>query len=404
MFRSAQAGLKRAKRPFVLLGAALYAMAIPVLAIIAGTGVLPLATLLVHCALFGTMSMAYGFLSTKNARFDMGTVAVTHRGLELDNTLIAEKDELEQGVVMPTPQGTLVRFRRKGLQMPLFVKVKNEHEGVELLSSLGFDATQTAAEMRIATGLAAMPVASQMLVMMPPIFAVMIGAFLTAIFFPHAGGPVVFGMVALLITYVFSIAFAPTHVRIGTDGIVWRWLGRERFLPFSEIERAEKYEEIIGTKLQMGVRVTRRGGEIVRLPTGQTDIARSEAAALLERIDEARQARRAGHVATTDLLVRGARTISEWMEALRKVGAGVHTLRSNALPIDTLLDVVENPAAPPSQRAGAAVAAASDPSARARIRIAAETTASPKLRIALDRIAEESTPEAEIASALEDLG
>lgn len=405
MFRSPDAGIKKPKSAFVYLGAAIYALAIPVLALVFATGVYPLASLLIHCALFGTFAMAYGFLSTTSPTFDGGTIAVTHRGIELDGRVIAGKQELEQGVVMPTGQAILVRLRRKGtFTPPIFVKVKNEHEGVELLTALGFDAAHTAAEMRIATGLAAMPVAKQMLMILPAILAGMFGSFLTGLSLQDQSGPYIFVIIAMMIAYVFSVAFAPTRVRIGTDGVVSRWLGRERFMAFSEIERVERYEEYIGTKLQHGVKLFLEAARIIRLPTGQTDIGRADAAALLERINEAAAARKAGHVATTsDLLLRGERSVHEWLAVLRKVGSGAHDFRSNAVPVETLLEVVENPAAPPTQRAGAAIAAFTHPSARERIRIASEATASPKLRVAFGRIADGATDEA-IATALEDLG
>lgn len=405
VFRSPHAAIKLPKRGFVVAGFLLYALALPLLALIVSTGVYPLASLLIHCFLFGTMSLVYGYSSTKNSQYVHGTLAVTHRGLEIDGTLVAAKDDLEQGIVMPTDQGTLVRFKRKAtLSPPIFVKVKNEHEGIELLSALGFDAAHTAAEMRLATGLAAMPVWKQMSMILPPIFFGSIGAMLTALALHRTAGPYIFAILATMLVWVFGIAFAPTKVRVGTDGVVSSWLGREQFHSFADIERAERYEEYIGTKLQHGVRLILKAAEAVRLPTGQTDIGRSNASALLERIEEARAARRQGHVATTsDLLVRGTRSVAEWIAILRKVGSGTHDFRTNAVPLDTLLDVVENPAAPPSQRAGAAVAAANDPSARERIRIAAEATASPKLRVALDRIADEKTPEADLATALEEL-
>jgi hypothetical protein len=382
------------------------AMAIPVLVLVVATGVYPLLTLLIHCGLFGAMSLVYGYRSTKNARFDTGTVVVTHRGLELDGRLVAEKDDLKQGFLVPTPSNMLVRLERKSFSPSIDVRVKDEAEGHELLRALGFDAEQTAAEMRIATGLAALPVMQQVLMIVPAMLGMVLGGAVAAIVLRQAGGPIAFAMVALAILYTFTIAFTPTRVRIGTDGIATRWFGRERFIPFDAISKIETYNEIIGTKRHRGVKVwIAKTGEMVRLPTGQTDIGETEAARLIERIEEARKARQAGATARIeDLLVRGERDAKSWLEALRRIGSGVHGLRTSAVPTDALLRVVEDARAAPAARASAAVAAASEPTARARIRLAAETTASPKLRVAFERIADEQTPDTDLERSLDDFG
>lgn len=93
----------------------------------------------------------------------------------------------------------------------------------------------------------------------------------------------------------------------------------------------------------------------------------------------------------------------DWVRTLRRLGAGVHGLRTPAVPHEVLLGLVEDSSAPPIERASAAVAvlASADPELHRRVHVAAATAASPKLRIALDRIT--SATEDQIATALEDL-
>jgi hypothetical protein len=103
----------------------------------------------------------------------------------------------------------------------------------------------------------------------------------------------------------------------------------------------------VSTKRQHGVKLFLRGGEIVRIPTGQFDIGASNAKLLGRRIEGAF-----------------------------------------------------------GERAGAALAALStpEPTAKERIRVAAESSASPKLRVALTRIAEAPPGDEEaLAEALAEL-
>jgi hypothetical protein len=396
----ARVGKKRPKAAFVALGLALWAGTIPVLALVIATGVVPLLTLMVHCLLFGTMALSYGTRSTKNARFDDGMLTVDEHRLALDGATLATREELTQGYLVPTQQGTLVRLERRGLHPGIVLRVADEQVGRALLQALGFDAAHAVAEMRIASQLIAFNMLTQLAVTMPAVGVGMAAIFAIAATLRAQGGPFVFAVVALMLTYMLGLAFAPTTVRIGTDGIATRWLWRERFIPFSTIAKTEKYDEYVASKRQRGVRLTLTNGEAVRLPTGQTDIGEVEAARLLTRIEEARAARHAGNV-SPDLLVRGDRDVAGWVRALRGIGEGAQQLRASALPIDVLLQLVEDASAREVDRASAAVAAlaSADAEAKRRVRVAAETTASPKLRVALNRIAEDPE-EAEIGAVL----
>ena len=407
-FSAQNAAVKRPKTAFVVLGVALYAMFLPALALVLATGVPPLGVFMLHSLLFGTFALSYGYRSNRNAKFVPGTLTVDGENVRLDGRVLAARAELTQGFVVPAREGTLVRLERGALRPGVVVRVRDEAEAVGLLRALGFDAEHAAAEMRAASGLLALSVPKQMAIMLPGVLACLAGIFWATATFQKQAGPYVMAIVTMLLVWTFTLAFAPTTIRIGTDGVVTRWLGRERFVRFTEIERAERYDEIVGTKRQCGVRLHLRGGEPVRLPTGQTEIGESESRQLLTRIEEARAARDAGHVASAAaFLSRGTKNALDWVRSLRALGSGALDLRTSAVPTEVLLKTVEDGGSSETERAGAAVAALASRESRdvaARIRVAAETAASPKLRVALDRLADEPTDEdaAKILAELDD--
>lgn len=401
-----RAGLVKPRAGFVVLGYALWATVIPLVALAIATGVPPIALGTIHSVLFGTMALSYGYRSTKNARVERGDLTVTDGALGFGGERLATRDELKQGFLIPDGVGAFVRLERKSRLAPAIVlRVEREAEGQELLRALGFDAGHSAAELRIASGIVAMPVANQLLLLLLPVLGfavsvVAIGALLHA-----AGGPFVVLMIVMLMTWIFGLAFTPTKVRIGTDGIVTRWLGRERFIPHASVKAFAVYDEIVGTKRQHGVKLTTPSGEEIRLPTGQTDLGAAEAARLHARIREARDAGSAGNAAVTSLL-RGGRSARAWLQALRAAGSeGAQGLRVPAVPHETLLRVVEDASADETARVSAAIAAlaSDDESTKQRVRVAAEVSASPKLRVALDRIVESASDDelAEVLDAIE---
>jgi hypothetical protein len=82
----------------------------------------------------------------------------------------------------------------------------------------------------------------------------------------------------------------------------------------------------------------------------------------------------------------------EWLARLRAFGhEDAGGFRDPKIPPERLWRIVEDPSAPASARAGAAVAlrAKLDDDGRTRIRVAADATAAPKLRVALESTAAE---------------
>lgn len=406
---STSAGLVRPKRVFLTLSALCGLGVAGALTLVATSGAYPLVVLTLPLLLFGAMAARYALSSTTDARVVPGSLRVDGEGRLFlrrearSEELLARREELVQGAIVPTDEALLVRLeRRRG--PALLVRVRDEAEGQALLHALGFDAEHVAAQMHVSSGLVAMSVGRQLLYTLGPAFIVQaLGmAFLFA--FGKEGAPVFVGSIVALMAWILSIGYWPTTVRVGTDGIYTRWLTRERFTPLDRIRIATTYDEIVSTKRQHGVKLTLTNGEELRIPTGQTDIGASDARRLHHRIYEAMTARGSGAKAPTATLARGSRPVLEWIRELKRVGSGVVDHRTQALPLDSLLGVVEDASASGPERAGAALAAvsAADAAAKDRVRIAAETSASPKLRIALTRIADEAGDE-ELAAALEEL-
>jgi hypothetical protein len=388
MFRSERAGLLRPKRLFLGLGWLLLGLApLFFLSAFFTHG----ATIMTgfYAVLFGLMSFSYGSRSIKGAKADDGTLEIGEKAITFRGNELVKREELKQAFVVPQQGAPLVRLERKGrMQPPLFVRLGDQGEAAAFMRALGFDAEHSAAEMRVASSMLGWGLGKQMLAILGPMLVFMAAIFgLTAVV---KSPPALLALTLAFVAYVFSLAFAPTTVRVGTDGVFTRWLGRKRFIAHSEIDVVTTYDEVRGTKRQRGVRVTLKSGEVIRLPTGQRDIALTEAAQLERRIDEAREADERGAAGgTTDVLARGDRTVADWIRYLRGVGAGAVNLRAPAIPPDVLLRVVEDSKAAPLERASAAVAAIASggDDVKERVRVAADTTVSPKLRIALERIA-----------------
>ncbi len=385
-------------RSYRLVALALFASAVPLVLVAILAQAPQVAFGLLHSFLFGAMAWSFAHRSVRG-KVTRGELTVSDDVLALGGQTLARRAELGQGALVPDGERTLVRLERRGaFAPPLHLVVPDASAGGELLRALGFDAGSTASEMRIGSGVASLPVGTQFAWVLGPMAVTMVLCALVG----SAFGPLAVPIALAGIAATIAVAFTPMKVRIGTDGIVTRWGRRERFVPFTEMKDASPFEEAHGRKQFFGVHVTLRSGEVVKLPTGRGELARSDSLRLAQRIAEARLA---GQSTTTvkTALARGTRGASEWLKALRALGAG-GDLRTPAIPREALLRVVEDGSLDGGTRVGAAIAALADadePTA-ARIRSAANVSASPKLRIALERVAA-PLDEGELAELLDDV-
>jgi hypothetical protein len=187
---------------------------------------------------------------------------------------------------------------------------------------------------------------------------------------------------------------------------VLSWFGRKRFIGYDDILLVRRYDKGWGRSRQLGVSVTLQSGEEVAIPLGQPAWSDENVAIIEERIREAMDTFRAGGAAAdAALLRRGERGVSDWVHALRAIGAGANAdMRTAPLPRERLFRIVESPAAGAADRAAAAVALGSDldDEGKARLKSAAEAVALPKLRVVIDAAASKAD-DAELEAALADL-
>lgn len=190
----------------------------------------------------------------------------------------------------------------------------------------------------------------------------------------------------------------PQKIAVGDDGILMRWAGRRRFVPFARLREARATS--LGLELDLDdehdleIRLTHRAGGASAVRTS-----------ILDRIEEALAHHRAGGPAEDEaLLTRGDRSLDTWMHDMQTLGThGTASYRNIAIPRERLWAVLENPAADPSARQGAALAlrAGLDEDDRERLTTIAQKSASPRVRLAALAIAQASGAP-ELRYALED--
>ncbi len=403
-YRSDAVATVRRNRIYLFAGALPYLLALVLLGFALVSGSIPVLIPIPHLLIFGTLGLGLAYRANKDPVYEPGALEITDTEVHHAGRLLARRDELIDGVLVPDLEHPCVRVRRKGAKVPLLFGVKNEQEGHALLRALGFDVTQSVAELKGASDIFRWSVLKQLAYTLVPVFGVFVPASMAATTLGPAGAPLTMLLVLALVTYIFGLVFSPTNVRIGVDGVAIKWLRRERFVPFSKVKEVRKYSHVSGTKTYVGVELVLHAGGVERIVCGQKGWIKTDVEQMLGRIREAYELHKemGSEAATPNLLARGARTTEAWVTALRGIGAGASTdLRTAPVPPESLLRVVEDASASPALRVGAAVAAlAGQPEAKPRIRVAATTTASPKLRIALERVMETPDDEQAIAEAI----
>lgn len=171
---------------------------------------------------------------------------------------------------------------------------------------------------------------------------------------------------------------------VGTDGLRLRGF-TERFVPLDAIERVEESPD--GAWLYLATSKARRRERVFLAHDRDRDEA--DRRSFVTRIEEVR----AAHHERTETLATlepGGRDVDAWLAHLRGVVAREGDYRNARVEPAMLERVVEDGAAPPSRRIGAALALAAlgDPAARSRVRVAAEASADDDLRAALELAAD----------------
>jgi hypothetical protein len=309
--------------------------------------------------------------------------------------LLAERSELTEGYVQPTRTGALVRLR--GREKRFDLRVGRTTDAHEILHGLHLDAN----EARV-TFWAPSPVVSQ------PAWQVLFiaaWAILLGLLGPTAHTDTLSVSFAPLVVAYFFALLVPTRIVTGPDGLRVGWLGPGRFVPYSSITSITSGDDEVRAHRSSG-----RATVIKFKPprwASRNDwffewLFRDQKAALYDRLTEGLAQKPAATPADVEtLLSRGGRATSEWLAALRSLGAvGLGGYRSASVPRELLWSIAESPSAAPDARVAAAVALRGDldREGRERLRVAAAATVAPKLRVALGNVLAEGPDEEEKVS------
>ena len=174
----------------------------------------------------------------------------------------------------------------------------------------------------------------------------------------------------------FAASAVPMRVEVGADGVLFRWLGRARFVAYASLAGVEG--------VPGGMHLVAADGKKTMIYLGQSRAARARA--WTERMQAAHAAVHAAPREANAVLARGGRGTREWVEALRAAIAA--TYRGAGLDLDALWMVALSPACSAEERAAASAVLTLQPeNERARLRVAADETANPRVRVVLERAA-----------------
>jgi hypothetical protein len=302
-------------------------------------------------------------------------VSATREGLWVDGKHVMPRERIVRAFgYVGEKDAYAVHVEGKRLRRSYTVWLDSEEQGRELLDALGLPAQDSTARFR-----ALPPWARHFRWLAITLTASPWMFFQLLRHFP----PWTMGVLVGLYSLVLLPALLPQHVEVGHDGIFMKWLGKRRFVPFSKIEGV--------TATKTGVELGLTNGRVLEIRLSQKDnTAAAEIHVLYTRIRDGIDAQRGlSHVDEEALLARSGRDIETWMREMRALGAGdLGGYRAASIPRERLWAVVENAAADPSAREGAALAlsASLDDDDRARLLALSQKTASPRLRVALDGV------------------
>lgn len=394
---------------YMALAASPFAIALAEIVIAAVTKAPGVLVVLPHMIFLG---VAFTFLAwRKNAkpRYVPGKLRADEQGVWFEGQLLVPKDRIKSGLVLPRSDGgPVVRFRCKGLRLPVDVRVDDRDQARALLRALGLDASQQVATFRLPSRAIADP--DKRMRWGFKYAALVMGAAVGIAFLarlaPHAAPFLPLSLAALAFG-AMALAVIPSKLQVGADGLHLKWLRSARFIGYGDVERIDPYEEPGNEKNALiGLMLTLKSKETIRIPImSKRSTVRDEVYMLHERISEAIDTWSRGEgVAHAALVRRSGREPSQWVQALRGIGAFANAdARTAPVMPEKLWRIVEDPAAPADARAGAAVALgqSGDDEVRARLLSAASATAAPKLRIAIETAAKAESDEAMAAALAE---
>ncbi len=347
----------------------------------------------------GLAAVAYGWTRSPGGAPTPVRVRACAEGIALDGAPALTASRITGGWVQPRPRSApLVHIRgRAGRQLCLVMR--DVEQGRALLRAVGVDATRVSAhywalarplgEPRAfvhAAGILALSIALGLIVgpAVPPVFAV--------------------ALVALVVLVAGVVV--PTRVVVGGDGVLLRWLGTVKFVPWACVTDVEPFDGGVMLALARGTQGTRDEWLTLRMPA-EHERYQPERDAMVERMIAAFRAHGPPREETLARVLdcSGGRT-REWVRTMRALVRPAGGFRTAAVPVERLWQVVENPRADRTSRTGAAIALAPTllDTDRWRLRAVAAGCAEPRLRLALRTAADEATaPDEALAEALDAL-
>jgi hypothetical protein len=345
----------------------------------------------------GLAAIAYGWSRSPGGAPLPVRVKADEHGLQIDGAVQWRGSRVAGGWIQPRPRASPVVHLRGPGGAPIRLVTRDVEQGRALLAALSVDASHVAADYWAM----ARPLGE------PRAFA-HAGALLgLAIGLGLLTGPTVspvFAVALVALIVLCAGVTVPTRVVVGGDGVLLRWLGTVRYVPWSRVADVQPFDGgvtlVLAAPSSGGDRLT------LRMPE-EHERYHPERDAMVERM---LAAFRAHGPAREEPLSRvldrsGART-REWVRTMRALLRPAASFRTASIPPERLWRVVEDARADRTVRTGAAIALAPGLSERerARLKAVAAGCAEPRLRLALrTAAAEANVPDEALAEALDAL-
>ncbi len=345
-----------------------------------------------------------------------GRLCADRRGVSIDDALVVPANEISAAVVARSPAGKpVVRLRLVGRLLTRWIPARDDAEARRLVAALGFDAAHKRTSYRLPWRLFRMgQIVTFYLFSFFGVMPISLMAGLLLSPRDNTGMSTAGSVVACTIAIALSVAYwwlwarSRLDVTFGTDGLWMKQWGRERLVRWRDVQGIDPWPG----QLVRGARAAPEGFDLV-LRDGariafytaheRARVSMFQGDVVADRLREAMAAAdKSGE--WVRLPARGGQDGAAWLRELRSyVDNARAAFRSAAVDLEQLWRLVEDPTAPPKDRATAAAALTADRSeaTRARIHATAEAVASPRLRVALE--AASGPNDAELIAALDEL-
>lgn len=332
--------------------------------------------------------LVFGLRRLNDRRAEPGRIRADRTGVHWNDKQVLSRAKITNGVVMPgiqskrTQVAARVRLTQGRWKRAIEFGVRDEGQGRAMLRALGLDSSQVTASFRAHSRMAGGWLT----------FAIIIGisALLGAVMAIAPHNPLAAPFAAMAFLALLIPVSLPTTAVVGTDGVLLKWTGTRRYLPYKDI--------VSLTPDGTGALFTLRDGRTAKVEFGARrtgkaarERARIECETFVARVEQARAAAPTPETQVDpDTVARGERDVSTWLKSLRALTQNEGGMRSAPVLRDQLFGLVDDTRLDPSARAGAAAALGlgAAPSERERLRAVAATIAMPRLRVVVEAAAD----------------